>query len=67
MTKKTSRDAKLRLVDSTATAWYLELDFDQEDFNGPLGAPMTEEQLVLNRGKTAATSTRRLRTHRKRP
>lgn len=51
MGKKTLRDAKLRLYDGTGTPYYLELDFDLGDFNGPIGAPTPEEILQLNRGK----------------
>ena len=49
--KITQRDAKLRLYDSTATAWYLELEFDLGNFTGPIGAPLPEEILALDRGK----------------
>jgi hypothetical protein len=49
--KVTQKDAKIRLYDSTATAWYLELDFDVGNFSGPIGAPLPEEILALDRGK----------------
>ena len=51
MGKKTNRDAKLRLYDGTGTPYYLEVDLDMGDFNGPLGAPRQDEELVLNRGR----------------
>lgn len=50
MSKLTMRKGKIRLYDSTATPWYLELDLDVGDFSGPLGTPRNEEILVLNRG-----------------
>jgi hypothetical protein len=50
MSKFTNRKGALRLYDSTATPFYLELIFDKGDFSGPLGIPKTEEILVLNRG-----------------
>jgi hypothetical protein len=50
MSKLTNRKAKLRLYDGTGTPYYLELDLDTGDFNGPIGQPLTEEILVLNRG-----------------
>lgn len=56
MAKKTMRNAKLRLYDSTATPWYLELDLDLGNFNGPLGIPRQEEILVLNRGTMDAAA-----------
>ena len=49
MGKFTERDGAIRLYDGTGTPYYLELVFDQADFSGPLGAPRTEEMLVLNR------------------
>jgi len=55
MAKFTNRKGKLRLVDGTAsTPFYLELDFDLGDFSGPMGAPKTEEILVLDRGQASA-------------
>ena len=48
--KVTQRDAKMRLYDSTATPYYLELDFDLGNFTGPIGTPLPEEMLQLNRG-----------------
>ncbi len=54
--KLTSRKAKIRLYDGTATPFYLELDLDLADFNGPLGNPRPEEQLVLNRGTMDANA-----------
>jgi len=50
MAKKTKKDAKIRLYDSTATPYYLELDLDPGDFSAPAGAPLTDEILVLDRG-----------------
>jgi len=47
---KTSRDAKLRIYDGTGTPYYLEVDLDIGDFNGPIGQPRQEEILILNRG-----------------
>lgn len=49
MGKLTQRKGKIRLYDGTGTPFYLELEFD-ENFQGPLGIPVTEEILVLNRG-----------------
>jgi len=46
----TNRQGKLRLYDGTATPYYLEIDFDKGDFSGPLGQPITEEILMLDRG-----------------
>jgi len=56
MAKFTNKKGKLRLYDSTATPFYLELDFDKGDFSGPLGQPKTEEKLVLNRGNMDANA-----------
>ena len=56
MTKLTSRNAKIRLVDGTGAPWYLELDLDKGDFTGPLGVPRQEEKLVLNRGTMDAVA-----------
>jgi hypothetical protein len=50
MAKFTNRKGKLRLYDGTATPYYLELEFDNGDFSGPIGIPKTDEVLVLNRG-----------------
>ena len=49
MSKITEREAKIRFYDSTVTPFYLELDFDGE-YSGPVGQPLNEEILVLNRG-----------------
>lgn len=54
MTITTSKDAKIRLLDGTATPFYLELDHDMADFNAPLGGPMTDEILILDRGRASA-------------
>ncbi|GAG82253.1 unnamed protein product [marine sediment metagenome] len=54
MAKGTQRDAKIRLYDSSSTAWYLELDFDVGNFTGPIGTPKTEEILQLDRGKATS-------------
>lgn len=55
MSKVTQRDAKMRLYDSTAaTPYFLELDFDLGNFSGPIGTPLPEEILQLNRGKVDA-------------
>jgi hypothetical protein len=51
MGKRTNKDAKLRIYDGTATPWYLEVDLDMGDFNGPIGTPRQDETLVLNRGR----------------
>ena len=48
--KFTNKKGKLRLYDSTATPYYLELDFDNGDFSGPIGVPKTEEMLCMPRG-----------------
>jgi len=52
--KVTSKQGKLRLIDGTATPIYLEIDFDEGNFSGPLGAPKVEEILVLDRNKMTA-------------
>lgn len=52
--KVTSKQGKLRLVDGTATPIYLEIDFDEGNFSGPMGAPKVEEILVIDRGKMSA-------------
>jgi len=54
MAKFTNRKGKLRLYDGTASPFYLECDFDLGDFSGPMGAPKTEEILVLDRNQTSA-------------
>ena len=54
--KMTSKDAKLRWYDGTATPYYLEFDLDSGDFNGPIGTPLTEEILVLDRGNMNANA-----------
>jgi len=56
MTVKTLRDAKLRLYDGTATPYYLELDLDIGDFDGPIGQPLQDERLILNRGTMDANA-----------
>jgi len=48
--KFTNRKGTLRIYDGTGTPFYLELDFDNGDFTGPLGVPKTEEILVMHRG-----------------
>lgn len=54
MAKFTSKKGKIRLYDGTATAFFLEIDFDSGDFSGSLGIPKVEEILVLNRGNSDA-------------
>ena len=54
--KMTSKDAKIRFYDSTATPYYLELDLDPGDITFPLGTPLTEEMLILNRGNMDANA-----------
>ena len=54
--KMTSKDAKLRWYDSAATPYYLEFDLDSGDFNAPIGTPLTEEILVLDRGNMNANA-----------
>jgi hypothetical protein len=44
------RKGKIRIYDSTATPWYLQMDLDVGDFSGPIGTPRQEETLILNRG-----------------
>lgn len=56
MSKLTQRKAKIRIYDGTGTPWYLELDLDVGDFNGPIGQPLTEEILVLDRGTMNANA-----------
>lgn len=50
MSKLTNRKGKIRLYDSTATPWYIQLELDSGDLSGPIGTPRNEEILVLNRG-----------------
>ena len=54
MSKFTNRKGKLRFYDGSATAWYLEIDFDLGDFSGPMGIPKTDEILVLDRNQATA-------------
>lgn len=54
MARKTSQNARIRLYDSTATPWWLEIDADVADFSGPIAAPLTEEILDLDRGNMNA-------------
>ena len=54
--KMTSKDAKIRFYDSTATPYYLEFDLDPGDITFPLGTPLTEETLILNRGNMDANA-----------
>ena len=54
MAKMTNKDAKIRLYDGAATPYYLELDLDAGDFSGPIGTPLVEERLVLDRGNANA-------------
>jgi len=56
MSIKTLQNAKIRFYDSTATPLYLEVDLDPGDFTGPLGAPLTEEILELDRGNMNANA-----------
>lgn len=48
--KFTNKDAKIRLYDGTGTPFYLELCLDNGDLTGPMGDPVKEEILVLDRG-----------------
>ena len=52
--KVTAKQGKLRLVDGSETPIYLEIDFDEGNFSGPMGTPKVEEILVLDRGKVTA-------------
>ena len=54
MSTFTSRKGKARLYDGTGTPFFLELDFDLGDFNGPMGVPKTEEILVLDRNQATS-------------
>jgi hypothetical protein len=38
-----------------ADTQYIDVQFAAMDFNGPIGRPLTEEQLVLNRGRMSTT------------
>jgi len=49
-----NKDAKIRLYDGTATPFYLELCLDNGDFTGPMGDPVLEERLILDRGLVGA-------------
>ena len=53
MSKFTNRKGKARFYDGTGTPFFLELDFDAGDFSAPMGAPKTEEILVLDRNQTS--------------
>ena len=50
----TNKNGALRLYDSTATPYYLEILFTGGDFTGPVGRPAVEEVLVLDRQNTTA-------------
>ena len=54
--KFTPRDGAIRFYDSTVTPYYIDLDFDEADFSGPLGQPTPEEILYLHRGKMDANA-----------
>jgi hypothetical protein len=54
MAKLVNRDGKMRFYESTATPFYLEFDFDAGDFSGPLMVPLTDEMIILDRGKATA-------------
>lgn len=57
MAIKTHQNARIRLYDSASTPFYLELLLDDVgDFTGPLGAPLTEEILDLDRGNHNANA-----------
>jgi hypothetical protein len=43
------REGKIRFIDSTAPAFYVEMVLENMDFKGPLGRPRPEETLVLDR------------------
>lgn len=50
----TQRDGTIRLYDGHSNPYYLKMEFENGDLDGPLGTPLTEEILVLHRGKTDA-------------
>ncbi len=48
--KYTAKNGKLRIYEgNTTTARYLEIIFSGMDLNAPIGAPVVEEQLILDR------------------
>lgn len=49
-----NKDAKIRLYDGTTSPFFLELCLDNGDFSGPMGDPVLEERLILDRGKVGA-------------
>lgn len=54
MAKLVNRNGKMRFYDGTGTPFYLEFDFDAGDFSGPLMVPLTDEQIILDRGKATS-------------
>ena len=54
MTQKlfTNRDGTLRLYEA-GTPYYLELKFDAGDLSGPIGRPLVEEMLKLDKGRAS--------------
>jgi len=49
MSKFTNRKGKIRIYDGTGTPFYLELDFENGNFSGPIGRSKTEEILIMAR------------------
>lgn len=48
------RYGRIRLYDGTGTPYYLTIKFDNGDFSAPLGVPLTEEILILDRDVATA-------------
>lgn len=52
----THRNGIIRLYDGHSNPYYLEMEFENGDLDGPLGAPLTEELLILDRGTMDANA-----------
>ena len=50
----TNRDGTIRFYDGHSNPYYLEMRFENGDLSGPIGTPLTEEILILHRGKASS-------------
>ena len=50
--KFTNRDGEIRIYDASAMPWYLKIVFSGGDLNAPLGGPVVEEHLILDRQRS---------------